>query len=456
MSFFSSLTQDVQLPAALQSVANINAGATWSSGYTSTLNVAGIQPNLQADQNCTIYVDQSSDGINPDAGTDDFNYYANGGKGFTVQATSAYVQVRIKNTGLAATTALVLATALCPIVEPLPRALSPEGNLKVGIYEIESEEIGKRALVSPMNALKVTEAVRLVGTALFEPLSANFWTTAVVGSGTVTQAGGQTTLATGVVNASTARLQSARVARYIGGSSNYFRGVLRRPAVVGANIQRWGAFTTGAGSNGCFFEADNVVGFGVVTRKNNVDTRVASGSFNGFLGVDYVPDANNHTWEIMWTNSTVWFWLDGELLHKVSATLAPWADTLSLPVGVENNNGANINANSLEVRTATISRLGHVETQPQYARINTSTTTLLKSGSGYLHNLIIGTEPTADWTITAYDNIIAAAPVILAIVSRGSITSRAPQQIDMHVPYSTGLTIVTAGASPGDVTIIFE
>jgi hypothetical protein len=456
MSYFAALTQNVISPPALQSVANIAPGATWPSGYVSTLSVAGIQPNLFADQNCEVYVDQSSDGIVADAGTDSFRVYANTPKGWTVQATSAYVQVRVKNLGSAVTTTLVLATALCPIVESLPRALSEEGNLKVGVYEIEDPNIGKKVLVTPMNALKVTESVRLVGAALFEPLSSHFWTTSTTGSGSVTQGGGQVTLATGVTNASTAALQSVRVARYVGASSNFFRSVARFPVAIGVNFRRIGAFTDGAGSNGCFFEYENGVAFKVVTRKNAIDTAVPSGSFNGNLGVSYTPDTNSHTWEILWTNSTVWFYVDGELLHRVSAPTAPWAITMSMPVRVECNNGANINDNSFEVRSATISRLGHLETQPQHAHINTSTTTVLKSGPGFLHNIIICTEPTADWGITVYDNSAASGSVMGIFTSRGSTTAKAPVGIDLHVPFSIGLTILTAGGTPGDLMIIFE
>jgi hypothetical protein len=308
-----------------------------------------------------------------------------------------------------------------------------------------------------MNALKVTEGARLVGTVLCDPFSAAFWTTAVTGSGSVTQTGGQVVLATGATNASTARLSTTRLARYIGSYSNHFRAQIRRPAVVGANIQRWGGFTAGAGSNGAFFECDNVAGLSVVTRKNAVDTAVPTGTFNGRLGVSYLVDTNVHVYEITYTNGSVYFLIDGELLHKVSASAAPWTNTMHLPVAIENNNGANINDNSLNVRVATISRLGKESTQPTSQRISTLATTTLKSGPGLLHGIIFGDMATAAGsTITIYDNTVAGGTIIAVLTPRRPTTQMQPCHVDFFKQtFSTGLTIVTAGTA-NDFTVVWE
>jgi hypothetical protein len=55
--------------------------------------------------------------------------------GFTTQAVSSYLRVRVKNTSIVNQTYLRLQTALCPIVEAVPRSLSTEGNLKIGVAE---------------------------------------------------------------------------------------------------------------------------------------------------------------------------------------------------------------------------------------------------------------------------------------------------------------------------------
>ena len=407
--------------------------------------------NLYTDQNCIVYVDQSSNGVNTDH-SHEHNAYAGIGAGITDGLTARYVQLRVENVGLAATTVVRLQAALTPIGNPLPSNLSDEGNFKVGVYEIEGDT-GARTLVTPSHELKTTSAVRLVGTTLFDALAPQFWLTTVVGSGTVTTGGGQTTLATGVTIASSALLYTTDVARYVGGTSNHFYGVIRAPAAVGANVRRWGAFTP---TNGCFFEADNVLGFAVVTRRAGVDTRVATGAFNGVLGVSYILDANVHTWEIIWQNGTCWFFLDGDLLHTVAPTAAPWANTLHLPAAAQNANGANINNVDLEVRSIVINRLGPVPTVPTYRRLNALGTYVLKSSPGALHAVILGNLPTAVGTITFYDNTVAAGEIIAVLTLTRLVTSALPTTVDFRaVEFSIGLTVVIAGAA-SDITVLFE
>jgi hypothetical protein len=141
------------------SVANINAGATWAgSAWDSSLGVNGIQVNIVASQNCTVYVDQSMSGTNTDI-TDAFNYIASkGGNSWTIQATASFVKVRVKNTGSATATSVEIQTVLCPIVEAVPRALGAYGNLKVSVRDILSPGFEKRNIISPMRALKVAES----------------------------------------------------------------------------------------------------------------------------------------------------------------------------------------------------------------------------------------------------------------------------------------------------------
>lgn len=463
MSYFAALSQEVTLPAALQSTANINAGATFTSGWSSTLNVAGIQVNIFATQNCTIFVDQSSDGVNTDL-TDTYNYIATfggspQGNSWTTQATAAFVQVRVKNVGPIATTTLRMQTALCPIVDAVPRALSDRGNLKVACYEMESPGFDKTAIITPMQALKVTEANRLAGASFSEAgpnVEPAYWATTPVGTGTAVVGTGQVVLSTGITSASSILVASQRIARYIGSSSNTFRGVVRAPAVTGVNTRRWGAFDV---NNGFFFEQDSALGFSIVARKATSDAnKVTTGAFNGELGTTYTLDANAHTFEVFWTNSTAWFFIDDFLLHKLTGATAPLTSTLHLKVGLSNTNGANINNNTLEVRTATISRLGEAETQPLFVDINTSTTTLLKSGPGNLHDIVFNTAPTGtDWTVTVYDNIIAGGTIIGVFTLRNPTTARTPISLDMHgLPFSVGLTVLTAGGTPGDMTVVYE
>lgn len=68
--------------------------------------------------------------------SDVYNYYsATNNFGVTVQAVNSYVRVRVINQTASPTTYFRLQTALCPIVEAVPRSLSSEGNLKTAMAE---------------------------------------------------------------------------------------------------------------------------------------------------------------------------------------------------------------------------------------------------------------------------------------------------------------------------------
>lgn len=461
MSFFSELKQYTQISTGNTSTANLNPAATFTGTKESTLGYAAIQINFKADQNCTIYVDQAPDDVPNWDITDTFDYFSSlGGTGFTVQATGANFRVRIKNVGAAATTVLRLATVLCPIVEALPRALSSEGNLKVGVYEIEGD-IGTRTFVTPMNALKVAEATRLIGAALSDTFDPNFWSQTVA-SGTATTAvtQGVMILSTGTTTASSNIVNSQRTARYIAGVSNYCRLQVRTPAVTGANTRRWGAFNA---QNGFFFEWDGTT-FKCVARKAGSDTPVNSGSFNGVLGATYTPTANATTYEIFWTNKSAWFFIDGTLLHKTTGTATSLTATPHLQLGFENTNGANTNNNTLEIRVASIARLGKLGSNAQYSHISSLSTNVLKYGPGILKKVVIGTAPaTAAGTITIYDNTAGSGAIIaLLTVDRGSAggggarAAAIPYTIDFdELPFNTGLTVVAATTAI-DFTVIYE
>lgn len=83
-----------------------------------------------------------------------------------------------------------------------------------------------------------------------------------------------------------------------------------------------------------------------------------------------------------------------------------------------------------------------------YTNITTATTTVVKSGTGILHGIVINT--TAAATITIYDNTSAAGTKIATIAASPAIGST----FTYNVAFATGLTIVTAGAS--DITVAYN
>lgn len=90
-----------------------------------------------------------------------------------------------------------------------------------------------------------------------------------------------------------------------------------------------------------------------------------------------------------------------------------------------------------------------VEQRFQAQRINTNTTTVLKSASGMIHTVTVGVAGTTS-TITIYDNT-AGSGTILAVISSTDVGS-----FHIDSQFATGLTIVTAGGAAADISVSFR
>lgn len=86
---------------------------------------------------------------------------------------------------------------------------------------------------------------------------------------------------------------------------------------------------------------------------------------------------------------------------------------------------------------------------PKGVHIATSATTTVKTTSGKLQRIVVNSPGTGN-TVTVYDNT-AASGTLLAILSL--MTNCAALEYDL--PFSTGLTIVTAGGTPADLTVLY-
>ena len=88
-----------------------------------------------------------------------------------------------------------------------------------------------------------------------------------------------------------------------------------------------------------------------------------------------------------------------------------------------------------------------VKIENSYTNITTATTTVIKTGAGWLHTLTINT--TSAGAITIYDNTAASGAKIGTLVLSAGVAT-----YTFDVAFATGLTIVTAGAS--DLTIAWQ
>lgn len=451
----SGIVQDVYADSnntVLDEVTQIAGGATWTGSGTSTLGIVGIQSNLYADKNCTLYVDQSMNGTNWDISDEYVYYHSLGGQSWTTQATAAYVRLRVTNNDSTSTTVFRLQLALCPIVEALPRTLSEKGNLKVSVNEIQDDD-GHTVGVSPMHELRVSEHITLVGITFGDVFDTNFWTKTIqTGAADATTASSILTLSTGATADGNILVNSLRRARYVPSYPNYYRGQLLLPAITGANLRRWGAFDA---NNGYFFEWDGT-NLAVVVRKTAVDTKVYTGSFNGILGSDYVIDIYCHTYEIQWTNSEVDFSINGNLLHHAVSPSSRLTDTNHLYIGLQNvNSGGNTADNLMRIRSSTINRIGKKETNPAWKnQAGAATAQVLKYGPGKLHHVTINgwTSPA---TILLYDAVTATNPIASISLTSGTQGALLPVTLEYGLDFYTGLTYTTTGANT-NVTIIYE
>jgi hypothetical protein len=86
----------------------------------------------------------------------------------------------------------------------------------------------------------------------------------------------------------------------------------------------------------------------------------------------------------------------------------------------------------------------------QYANINTTATTTLKTTPGVLHAVCVNT-PNATGTVQIYDNTAGSGNKI-GLITEYSAT---PHCFTFDVAFWTGLTVVTATAA-GDLTVSFR
>jgi hypothetical protein len=445
MSLITGFSQLVIADANNSSTANLSSGATFTGTQTSTLGVAGIQVSLKTDQNCT----------------DTFNYYASiNNFGVTVQAVNSYVRVRVKNEGTATTTEFRLQTALCPIVEAVPRALDDNGYFKTAVKSTE-DAYGFEVENTPMGEMRVVSPTRLVG-AQFDgtTIDPNFWTVTTLNSATATQGSATIVLTSGTNATAAVQVNSVRRARYVSGTSMRYRSVIQLDDTgTASNMRKWGVVygaTMPTFTDGAYFHM-NGTQFQVVTMRDSTPTAVSTGSFNGVLGATYTPTTDAITYEIYWTNSKVWFVVGGDVLHTVSAAATTWASSMNHFIYMSNVNAGNTTSVVLRSRVASIARLGDLLTQPaSFFQSGTVAAKVLKYGPGNLHSLILSSAVNGS-VVTLWDNTAASgSQIFVATLTLGAQANNLPMALDFKgLPFFNGLTL-TIATQNSNATVIYE
>ena len=439
----SAIIQKILSSTNNTTTTNLASGATFTGTADETFGINGIQVYHFADQDCTIYIDQSLDGTNWDI-TDSFECLANNACTRTFTSVAPYYRARVTNDGASTTTVIRFATGMTPIINPLPRALSDDGRLSVETTMIGQQNTDRHVWVTAGNAITTSPFVRLVGTNFDGTTKdTNFWTETVTGSGAVTQSGGEIELTTGTTANSTAIYDSVRTARFVVTNPMQWQGAIKFvTAGTTDNIRRFGPYSA---TDGFFFQLDGTT-FSVGYRKASSDTLVNNGSFNGNYGPTWTVDVSSyHKFAIEWGPKGIFFYIDGKLLHKDGQ--GHRSNFLSLPIRIENlNDNGNTTAVSLDCLAMAIGRYGELITNGTYKYIGTNTTTVCKYGPGTLQRIV---NVDNAGTVTVYDNT-AASGTQIAVID----TAKALGTLEFNAPFSTGLTVVTATGAK--ITVIYE
>lgn len=309
---------------------------------------------------------------------------------------------------------------------------------------------GGNAEYTPMDQLKVATSYRLAGGVFNDSvLDTNFYTATTSASGTAAVLDGVLTCAVTTASGSTSCVSTNRPGRYIGSNANYYRGNIRTDVANGTNNTIiWGAVNgTNTPTNGNYFKQVGGVLYVCHKATGVAEVAVASGSFNGKV-TSYTLDTNCHTYEIYYTVRRVYFVIDGVLIHTFTATTTSLYGQMHLRAALMVVNAGVGSAVNVCCMTMSIARLGEARSAPKYQAISGSATTLLKTGPGTLHTIILGVPKG---TATVYDNT-AGSGTAIATIEMGSITI--PTAFPFECDFTNGLTIVTTSTS--NITVIYE
>ena len=457
-----TMDQNVTADPNNASTTNLASGATFTGEASSTLGVVGLQWNLYATQNCTVYSEESPDGTNWDISYE-FDYIASkGGQGETVQATNAYWRLRVTNNGTLTTTSFRLQGVLCPIATPLPSALSDDSRLKTESTLSGRENTERHVWVNPTNELAISPVYRMVGTNFDgSTLDPNFWSDdECLRDGTVAQSNGEVKLLTNTTANGLSILQSVRRGRFVAGSAMIFEGAFSfKTAGTANNTRRVGAYTLDGSldvEDGFYFQLDGTT-FSIGYARDGSVTEVDSGSFNGNLGLIWTPTVDTYyKLTIEYTPMGAFWYIDGKLLHKVKAG-HPSA-YMTLPITMENENIGDITT-EIELHSvgAYIARQGELFTNQTSKFLQGTGTTTCKRGAGVVKGIVISAV-VDDTEIDFYDGTTTGVSDTLLWASGGiqAKTDYEPIPVDLFgLPFSNGLTIEISEENC-NVLVIYE
>lgn len=326
-----------------------------------------------------------------------------------------------------------------------PNIATPGGTNTIGSVGLVDTTSGLNIRVDPFRSASVAVRTMLVDNQFTATLDSGAWTTGTTGSGTASSTTGALILSTGTTANSTATLTSTRRGRLLAGTVNIgsIAVVSTHPAGTTNNTQRFGCYTL-SGGDGIYIQVSGTT-FRVGYRINGSDTLTA---FNVAA-----PTTLAGTWEISFAQGGFVIWQNGVLRHVSGATPIVFINpNFFISAECANSGGGTTNV-SLTVLGAAIARSGEAEARPNYHRIATNGTTVVKIGPCTLYAIVVGVPGGSSNTATVYDNTAASGTVVTVLDTVGA---RSGTAIPYNLDLDNGLTVVLASGTAADITVIFS
>lgn len=326
-----------------------------------------------------------------------------------------------------------------------------EPHTRSKIFDSWGDEIGSTMIDEIMTAEKSRICGGVFNGTTPDP---NFYTT-TLSNATATISNSVLDLATTTTSGSNGIVYTNSLGRYIGGNMNHLRGIYRvGDTGVANNVRQIGCTSLSDLADSFYFQLEGTT-FSIVANTTGLSQiKINNGSFNGDAAT--YPITNTfHTWEILFTNRRIQFYIDKTLIHTLTQTTDPICGTRHLRPFIRNANTGVGSVTHLYTQSLSLVTWGKTKTQPKYYYRDTTTAGVqLKVGIGSVHMINFGGVSNGA-IITLYDGTSTAGAVIYSTGVMG------PQTVPTNVPFNdgvvfqNGLFLVIGGAN-ANCQVIYE
>ena len=392
-------------------------------------------------------LERKLDGVIKAIGKIDLSVYGGGGNSYVRNAKSEIVNPATEekqNTQI--TNQETIIDDIDEVETLLSDIKSNQTNLtqKTQIFDSWGDEIGSTMIDEMMVSIKS----RIAG-GVFNGTTpdTNFYTTVLSANATATISNGVLDLATTTDANSSSLIYTNTIGRYIGGSMNHLRGIFRVGDTGVANNTRQIGCTALANLADSFYFQLSGTTFSIVANTTGLaQIKIDNGSFNGDQS-SYTLTDTFYTWEILFTNKRIQFYIDKFLVHTFTQTTFPICGTRHLRPFMRNVNSGVGSVAHLYTQVLSMLTWGETHTQSKsHYHEGQTAGVLLKNGIGSIHSIVIsGVTNTAN--VDIYNGINATGTKIWSSGSMSNQTIPLTVTFNTGEQFNTGLFLVKNGAN---------